>query len=296
MAKWQASPFAIKRALVVEGGWLQAPWVLDHQVVDGKEFIALATSDRSLAKALGMNMSKRSPLQECSVFSYMASVRDDRVDALIHQAKVANDPMADESAAPAMGPIPSRGRALAFSEAGLPNTVELEFPAFVSCDGKRVDKQTIRVVTTPKRKAIVTMEATVKNLEWLAKAAHEDWGASTQPQQHRIDDEEQSTLPVLQHPLKYQKTAGGKMRILCHYRSQGVWKRHQAAVEPYMGKDCSFEESVRKCESDVLNFFEENHEASGEPGAASSAAPQPLTAGDNDSPPAQEAEQQESEQ
>ena len=291
MAKWQATPFAIKRALVLEGGWLQAPWVLETQVVDGGEYIALLFSDRSLAKALGMNMSMRSPLAQCSIFAHMASVRDDHVDTLIHAAKVNNDPMADASASTAMGPMPSRGRALAFVEAGLPNTVALKFPAFVTADGTRVKEIAIRLVTTPKRKAHVTMEATPENFEWLVKAAHEDWGASDRPpKMKRTEDDEQSSLPVLKHPCKYHKTAGGKTKIVCSYRDQGIWKRHQNAVEPYMGKDSSFEDSVRKCESDVLDFYEKNHEPSGESGAAAS-EPQALTAGDKPSP-ASDAEQE----
>ena len=132
------------------------------------------------------------------------------------------------------------------------------------------------------------MGATAENLEWLLNAAHEHWAPNPAPKKPRMDDADD--LPVLTKPCKYQKTEGGKIKIHCSYRQQGSWKRFQRAVEPYMGKESSFEDSIRKCEAEVLDFYEKNHDAMPEPVAAE---PPALTAGDE--PALQEPEDEGSE-
>ena len=182
--------------------------------------------------------------------------------------------MADASSSSAMGPVPSKGRALAFGRAGLPSTVELKLAAFVTGDGVRVEETTIRVVTTPRRKANVTMEATAQNFEWLVKAAHEDWAPSAPPPKKQRADEDDADLPALSWPCKYAWSAAGKIKIVCSYRDQSTWKRMQRAVEPSM-VGCSFAEGVRKCEQDVLEVYEANHNPIAEPHAAEAEAPPP---------------------
>ena len=279
MSKWKATPFVVRRTLVVEGGWLQSPWVVDSKVVDGGEFITLALTDRSLAKAMGMNMSERSPLAQCSVFSHMASARDAQVDSLIFAAKVDKDPMGDGTSlaqAQQMAPMPSRGRAMAFAEADIPDTISVKMASFVTPDGQRVEEHTLRVVTTPKRRANVTMEATAENFEWLLKAAQCDWDSGVKPQRG-IDDEEESMLPELAHPCKYQKTESGKLKIVCSYRQHGVWKKHQKAVGvSIQGDNSSFESIIRSCEEEVLNFFRAHHEVN-QGDEPREQAPAPLT-------------------
>ena len=258
MSKWKATPFVVKRALVVEGGWLQTPWVVDSKIVDGVEYITLSSSDRSLAKALGMNMSERSPLAQCSVFSHMAEARDAQVDSLLFAAKKENDPMGDECE-PSGNPMPSRGRALAFQEASLPKTVVLKMASFVTADGQRVEEHSLKVVTTPKRRTKVTMEANAENLEWLLKASQAGWDLKgTEGEKRGINEEEVSHLPVLSHPCKYQKTPGGKLKIVCSYREQGTWKKKEKVVGVLL--ESSMEGIIRMCEAEVVEFYHKHHE------------------------------------
>ena len=55
------------------------------------------------------------------------------------------------------------------------------------------------------------------------------------------------------------------MKILCSYRQQGIWKKHQKAVNVNILQDKStLEAIVRRCEAEVLDFYNSNHEAGGQ--------------------------------
>ena len=263
MSKWEAKPFAVRHTLVIEGGWLQSPWAVNSKMIDGRDFITLVLGDRCLARALGMNMSERSPLAKCSIFSYMAEARDAKVDELIFAAKVSKDPMAEASASDqaAASRMPSRGRAVAFEEAEVPDTISIKMGAVVTPDGQRVEEHTLRVVTTPKRGASVTMEVTAENFEWLRMAAQVDWDIVARPEKRSIDELDDTTLPERQPPLKYQKTPTGKLNIICNYFQDGAWKKHQKVLGVNINSDnSSLEAIVRSCESDVLAFYSSHHE------------------------------------
>ena len=98
----------------------------------------------------------------------MASVRDAHVDALIFAAKIERDPMGDGASSAeaheagtlpgrATASMPSRGRAMAFAMADVPDTVPVKMESFLTADGDRIEEHTIRMATTPKRKASVTI-------------------------------------------------------------------------------------------------------------------------------------------
>ena len=53
MSKWKATPFVVRRSLVIEGGWLQTPWAVDSKSIGGSDFITLTMSDRMLASRWG---------------------------------------------------------------------------------------------------------------------------------------------------------------------------------------------------------------------------------------------------
>ncbi len=263
MAKWEPSPFVVRRSLVIEGGWLQSPWAVNTKLIDGADFTTLSQADRCLAKALGMNMSDRSPLARCSVLPHMAKVRDAKVDEIIFAAQVDNDPMADASSSDlaAANRLPGKGRSRAFDDAQVPQTIPITMKAFVTPEGQRVDEHTCRVVTTPKRGANVMMEVIPENFEWLVLAAHVDWDIEPKTKKRRqLQDGDENTLPELQQPLKYLKTAGGQIKICCYYRQQGVWKKHQRGLHSNVTTGTSFEAIVRSTEAEVMDFFNSHHE------------------------------------
>ena len=126
------------------------------------------------------------------------------------------------------------------------------------------------MVTTPRRKPNVTIAATAENLEWLMKAAQCEWDTGVKIDKESIADE-MSKLPELSHPCKYQKTSGGKLKIMCSYRNRdGVWKKHQRAVAVNInGDNSTFEAIIRSCEAEVQDFYQQHHE----PAAQTSAEP-----------------------
>ena len=141
-----------------------------------------------------------------------------------------------------------------------------------------MEEHNIGVVTTPRRKPNVTIAATTENLERLMEAAQCEWDIGVKNEKESIADE-MSKLPELSHPCKYQKTSGGKLKIMCCYRnSDGVWKKHQWAVAVNMlGDNSTFEAIVRNCEADVLCFYRSNHDTTAHVGAeapAEHAAPE----------------------
>lgn len=192
----KAKPFVVRQSLVIEGGWLQSPWAVDSKSVGGSDFVTLSMTDRMLAKSLGMNMSDRSPLAECTIFSHMAMLRDASVDEIIFNTQVDKDPMANaRSSGSAQAPMLLRGRAMAFAAAAVPDTISLKIAPFVTPDGQRVEEHILQVVTTPKRRANVTMEATSENFSWLMMATQADWDIGTKPEKRSIHEVDESTLP-----------------------------------------------------------------------------------------------------
>ena len=117
------------------------------------------------------------------------------------------------------------------------------------------------MVTTPRRKPNVTIPASAENLEWLMKAAQCEWDTGVKNEKESIADE-MSKLPELSHPCKYQKTSGGKLKIMCSYRDRdGVWKKHQRAVAVNInGDNSTFEAIIRNCEADVQCFYQNYHD------------------------------------
>ena len=93
------------------------------------------------------------------------------------------------------------------------------------------------------------------------KASQCDWDIGAKPEKHGINEDEVSLLPELNAPCKYQKTAGGKLKIVCSYREQGAWKRHQKVVGVSISADPTFEGIIRNCEAEVMDFYSTHHEA-----------------------------------
>ena len=254
-------PFTAKRALVIEGGALKSPWVLHCTTIDGLDFAQLTMQDRSLARAMGMNMSARAPLQACEVFGHMIKLRDAKVDSLIQSSQVADDPMADVQEGSTIH-VPSLGRPQAFARAGVPGFVDVVFDEFVTPEGVRIDSHAMKMVTTPKRGAALTIEAAPANFEWLRWACQVQWGSQrtgTKRQlkrTHTLDE-----LPELEWPLKYGRDSTNGVVIMCHYRSEaGKFIRHQKRLDvSFKDDEVIMERMVRQCADAVLAFHKANN-------------------------------------
>ena len=274
----EAKPFVVRRSLVIEGGWLRWPWAVDSQSIGGVDFVTLSMNDRLLAKSLGMNMSARAPLAETTIFNHIVLLRDAKIDEIIFTAQTETDPMANASSSGSAHPqVPTRGRTFAFEAAKVSDTISLTIAPFVTSDGKRVEEHILRVATTPKRGTKVTMEATSENFNWLMMAAHADWHTRAKPEKRSIHEVDHSSLPELSHPCKYS-FQDGKVKVVCSYRQQGVWKRHQRSANVSIAADnSSIEAIVRGIEAEVLAFFNLNHEKGGPDDGVNAQVVPPLT-------------------
>ena len=124
-----APPFTMRRdRVVVEGGGMVQPWVVDTKLVDGREFLLLDKADRKLARAMGRDMKSRTPWHRNEVLAYIAKLRDDAVDAIISKDRHASDPMADEA-----DQVPTlkiqKGRGKSFVEGSVPEIIDIAYPA-----------------------------------------------------------------------------------------------------------------------------------------------------------------------
>ncbi len=166
---------------------------------------------------------------------------------------------------------------MAFAAASVPDAISLKIAPFVTPDGKRVEEHILRVVTTPKRRANVTMEATSENFDWLMMAAQANWYIGAKPEKRSIHELDESTLPELSHPCKYSIHLS-KVKAVCSYRQQGVWKKHQRSLNvSAAGDNSSFEAIVRGCEAEVLTFYNSNHDKGGPDDGGYEQLPPPLT-------------------
>ena len=76
-------------------------WVPELEYIEGHVdgFMMLHKADHHLARALGMNMNKSAPMDDVTVFSWLAQQRDFQVDEIIARALKADDPMAQQDVA-----------------------------------------------------------------------------------------------------------------------------------------------------------------------------------------------------
>ena len=131
-------PFTVSRnQTVVTGGWLNQPWVVTERVIDGIGFIQLIQEDRRLARALGKTMRERHPWKDSHFLQYLTHLRDTHVDSLLHEARVAADPLGDPNVLADEQSL-ARGRCKLFGLANVPTIIEITYPAFVTEDGTRV--------------------------------------------------------------------------------------------------------------------------------------------------------------
>ena len=78
--------------VVVEGGWLKKPWVLDVKIEDGRNFFEISHMDRNLARCVGLDVNERAPFAETTVVSFLAKMRNKKVDELIIEDRQEADP------------------------------------------------------------------------------------------------------------------------------------------------------------------------------------------------------------
>ena len=75
-------------------------------------------------------------------------MRDAHVDTLLHESRLAADPLGDPSVVADQQSSP-RGRGKLFDLASIPQISEITYPAFAIAEGTRVDETKLKVISTP---------------------------------------------------------------------------------------------------------------------------------------------------
>lgn len=218
-------PFSIQTVLVLSGGHLgKKKLQLECETIENLDFFCLSKSNRGLATALGAEGSAAQPFQEHSLLDYMKKHRNDAVDELIKTARRSADPLADSDALGNQAPI-EKDRAKLFHEAQVPHVIDLHFQEFVTGSGKRVPPTTIKVISTPKRHCLVSMEGSCANFEWLLHALQHSWGdrsepTSSSPGKRRLEQEMEELNHVLPECVKMKVQDNDQVSLWVNYKSE----------------------------------------------------------------------------
>ena len=130
--------------------------------------------------------------------------------------------------------------------------------ASVTPVGRRVPAQALEVVSTPRRKAMVTIAITEDILNWLVKAVKADW-PGCRSRKRPISDVDFSEMPELDPSLHYRRDSAGYLQIAGHCKDKsGAVRKRCWLVRPLTkatNGECS-EETIRACERLVLAALE----------------------------------------
>ena len=261
--------FKITKGLVgIEAEHFSEPWVVSVKrqriAVFDIEFFELNMQDRKLARALGLDMSKRSPFEDTTLLSHLAKLRNMKVDSLIKQHMKDDDPMASADADNVDLADTHSARARRFASASVKQVIEVEVPQFTKENGDVVDAKVLRMYSTPRRDSVLTIELSESNLSWLADAVVMEWDVEDAPWV-RHPDEDVASLPELTSPhiCRYKKKGENKVIISAWYRlATGAFKECSKSLGDYKSMDAdTLARHVRSCESIVVKKYEAHNHA-----------------------------------
>ena len=158
------APFVVTAELVVRGGGLSLPWVVQTKSVEDRVFITLKQTCAAFARAMGRPA--KAPWAGNVFLNQLQKLRDDCVDEAIMERLKDEDPLADSASTS----LKMRGRYQLYQEVGMPQLIELTWPSFTTNCGDRIDEHKFLVISTPKRGMAVSMELLPENLQWCKLA------------------------------------------------------------------------------------------------------------------------------
>ena len=256
---WQAEPFSItkKEVISIKGGWLRSEWIVTDVIeIEGKWCLPMSHLNRKLAQSLGCTMSDAAPLNQCSILVHIAELRDAAVDECIRDYQRSKDPRFQISPD---AKLTAKARKLSFKEWPLPQLVNITVEECVTSDGQRVPQQSLQVLSTPNRLAIVTLAISAEKLDWLFKAAQAPWPNSKNHKKRKlpVTKEIVKDMPELAPGLHYRWDNQGHLQISGRYKGTNNDRKGVVKTVRPLTKDGTTEEgaefSVRACEKLVID-------------------------------------------
>ena len=144
--------------------------------------------------------------EENGFLEKMMALRDDAVDVTISRHLLTLGPMSD----PTDELLQAASRPKAFADADVPEAIDVEVPAFITDTGERFGSKTISVVSTPKRRTLITIELAVENREWVMAAIPQYEGAK------KKTDDEHERIDLQEHDCKW-RNIGGTYKVPCSW-------------------------------------------------------------------------------
>ena len=95
-----------------------------------------------------MDVTGRNPWKGNHFLTYLADLRDQQVDKLIHQARIADDPLADRNGDDMADDAIKRGRMKLIADYNIPAIIEVVCPSFLCEDGTRVPDTVLKAIST----------------------------------------------------------------------------------------------------------------------------------------------------
>ena len=260
-----AGNYTIKdNAIAVSGGALKdQAWLIQVKKIGEANYYTLKKADYKLAKVLGFPTSdtRTKHFGDNQFLDYLAYLRDEKVDAMIKQWAIDEDPMGEDSGCSdkLTGP-----RCKLFADANVPEEIEISHPPFTTNDGTRFAEYTMKVISTPSRNIHVTVEMTGKNLDFMSVAAHYcQYDAHTE-QNGDQDDSDELACDIGEpnvHWAKVKTATGDQWRLSCCCRLEnGKWKTHYKKVNLINGAAPGVNNQIlASAANELQHFYNENH-------------------------------------
>ena len=191
-------------------------------------FIPLSMNDRGLARALELDMNRRSPFAGTTCIQHLTKLRNENIDVLISKHHHKDECHNDTNVSPANS---DKDRVIAFEAANIPKIIDIHVGSFIATDVCVVPQKLVKVLSVPRRDAVLWMQLTEDNLAWLRKAIRAKWGVEGAPLLRT--NRKISEYPKLSRPdiMRYKCTRDSKVAIRCSYRThQGELKYHQRSL------------------------------------------------------------------
>ncbi len=275
-------PFSIQPMLVLTGGMLgKKSLTLPVETIEGIPMLKLCKKDRQLAAAVGQSKkvqpssSKHAQYKffsNCDVFQHMQTMRNDVVDQHIKTNKISSDPFAECDASAVT--ITQENRARLFAETHVPQLVSVTFPSFTTPEGKRVDETTIKMLSSPKKNVLPSMECSSVSMDWFHWACQYSWTQAPEASRKRkLCEEAQDMLDIPEH-VKVADLDAKKVVLSVMYKTNGKWKRRQLRVDRTMYEtEAELKDAIHKTANKLLEARNEadpqgdgDNESSGQSG------------------------------